>query len=167
MKRTQPPVPAARKDELLIQEVPGETLVYDLKSHQAHCLNQTAALVWKHCDGKLTVAQVAERLERELKSPVSEEVVRLALDQLEKSDLLEACERVPAGFAPMSRRALIRSLGMATAIAVPLVTSIVAPTAAQTASTCGGVGASCCGADPPCCSGLKCGDCVCFEPGPG
>ena len=161
MKRTQPLVPAARKEELLIQEVPGETLVYDLKSHQAHCLNHTAALVWKHCDGKLTVAQVAERLERELKSPVSEEVVWLALDQLEKSDLLEAGVPVPAGFAPMSRRALIRSLGVATAIAVPLVTSIVAPTAAQTASTCGGPGASCGGANPPCCKGLFCFDGVC------
>ena len=161
MKRTRRIVPAARKDELLIQEVPGETLVYDLKSHQAHCLNHTAALVWKHCDGRLTVAQVAERLERELKSPVSEEVVRLALDQLEKSDLLEAGASVPAGFRPVSRRALIRSLGVATAIAVPLVTSIVAPTAAQTASTCGGVGAPCGGTNPPCCSGLVC-DGSCF-----
>ncbi|HEV2912197.1 MAG TPA: PqqD family protein [Pyrinomonadaceae bacterium] len=153
----------ARKDELVIQEVSGETLVYDLKSHEAHCLNQTAALVWKHCDGRLTVAQVMERLERELKSPVSQEVVWLALDQLEKSDLLEKGARPLAGYAPVSRRALIRSLGIATAVAVPLVTSIVAPTAAQTGSKCGGVGASCGGMNPECCKGLVC-DGSCFDP---
>ena len=156
MERTQRVVPTARKDDLVIQEVTGETLVYDLKSHQAHCLNHTAALVWKNCDGKRTVAQLMQRLERELKSPVSEEVVWLALDQLEKSNLLEEGTLVPLGLAPMSRRALIRSLGVATALAVPLVTSIVSPTAAQAFSKCGGFGAPCGGANPPCCAGLGC-----------
>ncbi len=43
--------PLARKADLVTKEVADEVLVYDLKSHKAHCLNQTAALVWKYCDG--------------------------------------------------------------------------------------------------------------------
>ena len=40
-------LPRAHTDGLVIKELPNETLVYDLKTDEAHCLNQTAALVWK------------------------------------------------------------------------------------------------------------------------
>jgi len=40
-------LPLARKDQLIVKEVDDEVLVYDLKTDQAHCLNKTAALVWK------------------------------------------------------------------------------------------------------------------------
>ena len=51
--------PFARKREghLVIDELPDEVLVYDLDRHKAHCLNQTAALVWQHCDGKMAIAR--------------------------------------------------------------------------------------------------------------
>ena len=39
--------PVARKSGLVVQEMPDEVLVYDLNSNKAHCLNQTAASVWK------------------------------------------------------------------------------------------------------------------------
>jgi len=51
--------PRARKDDLLIQDLPEETLVYDVVRHRAHCLNRTAALVWRHCDGKTSVEKLA------------------------------------------------------------------------------------------------------------
>ena len=37
--------PKARTDGLLVEEMDGETLVYDLDTHGAHCLNPAAALV--------------------------------------------------------------------------------------------------------------------------
>ena len=45
-------VPVARKQGLVVQEMPDEVLIYDLDTNKAHCLNQTAAFVWKSCDGK-------------------------------------------------------------------------------------------------------------------
>ena len=45
--------PVARQEGLVIQEMPDEVLVFDLKTNKAHCLNETAAFVWKACDGKL------------------------------------------------------------------------------------------------------------------
>ena len=58
-------VPVARKQGLVVQEMPDEVLIYDLDTNKAHCLNQTAAFVWKSCDGKNTVERIAGMLEKE------------------------------------------------------------------------------------------------------
>ena len=50
-------MPRARQDELVVEELSDETLVYDLKRHKANCLNRTAALVWQDCDGQTSVSQ--------------------------------------------------------------------------------------------------------------
>ena len=44
--------PVARTESLIVKEVDGETLVYDLTTDKAHCLNDTATRVWKNCDGR-------------------------------------------------------------------------------------------------------------------
>ena len=59
METTNGLMPRARQDELVVEELPDETLVYDLKRHEAHCLNRTSALAWRRCDGRTTVAEVA------------------------------------------------------------------------------------------------------------
>ena len=127
-------LPRARKNELVTREVAGEMLVYDRHSDKAHCLNSTAALVWAHCNGKTTVAEMARLLSGEMKTPVADEVVWLALTQLEKSSLLQEPWPKQAKIDQMSRRAMVKRLGIAAAVAVPLVTSIIAPTAAAAAS---------------------------------
>ena len=143
-----------RARRLLIDDLPDEVLVYDLDRHQAHCLNQTAALIWRQCDGRTSVAQIARRLEKELKAPVSEELVWLALRQLTKLHLLEEPVFSPPQIAGISRRQMVRSLGIAAAVvALPLVTSIVSPTQAQTAS-CALLGLDC--SQLPCCGNLFC-----------
>ena len=126
-------LPRARKDDLVTRQIPGELLVYDLKRHKAYCLNDTAAAVWKSCDGRRTVSDLAAKLQKDQKSPVDEKIVWLALDQLEKSYLLQSKAAKPGGLPTISRRGLVRS-GIATAIALPLVTMIAAPTA-QAAGT--------------------------------
>ena len=50
--------PRARRDGLVIRELNGELLVYDLERHRAHCLNPTAALVFKQCDGRTSPARM-------------------------------------------------------------------------------------------------------------
>ncbi|MBI3989058.1 MAG: PqqD family peptide modification chaperone [candidate division NC10 bacterium] len=120
----------------MVQELPDEILVYDLTRHRAHCLNQTAALVWRHCDGQTTVAEMATLLQNELNIPADEAVVWLALDRLGKAHLLK--ERMtPPTTARYSRREFVRRLALVGgfSVLVPAVSSVIAPTAAQ-AATC-------------------------------
>lgn len=149
--------PRARQSSLVVQELADELLVYDQERFKAHCLNRTAALVWKHCDGKKTTKEIALALEKEVGLPVGEELVWLALGQLGKSRLLT--ERVaPTSARGISRREVIRRVGLAAAVALPVVTSIVAPKAAQ-AANCRASGQAC-AASAECCSGL-CNALVC------
>ncbi|MBW1688466.1 MAG: PqqD family protein, partial [Deltaproteobacteria bacterium] len=71
-------------------ELPDELLVYDLERHKAHCLNPTAALVFKHCDGRTSVKQIARTLGSELEFAADERLVWLSLERLGKANLLEA-----------------------------------------------------------------------------
>ncbi|MEO8435695.1 MAG: PqqD family protein [Pyrinomonadaceae bacterium] len=144
--------PQARRTKLVIQELANEVLVYDLERDQAHCLNQTAAMVWKHCDGASDAASIATRLGSELRTPVDERIVWYALEQLGRDKLLEESIVLPAAMAGMSRRQMVRTLGLAAVVAVPLITSIVAPTPAQ-AATCFASGVACT-TSAECCSGL-------------
>jgi hypothetical protein len=144
-------LPRARRD-VVTQELPDELLVYDTVRHKAHCLNRAAALVWKHCDGKTTIAQMGALLE-EAGLPPGVEVIELALNELERAHLLAERMSLPGSIQSRSRRALLKKAGLiaGAALAIPLVQSIVAPTVAQAAS-CLAAGSICPGA-APCCSG--------------
>jgi hypothetical protein len=120
--------PRARVEGLIVKELPDEVLVYDLESHKAHCLNRAAAAIWKHFDGKSSISEVASRATGESDGPMDSEVVLLALNQLKKAKLILEDNDSPKPAGHLSRRDLIKRLGLA-ATAVPLVTSILAPTA--------------------------------------
>lgn len=133
MENSATTFPRARVANLVTKEIPDEVLVYDLSHHQAHCLNQTAALVWKYCDGATSVAAIQQELTQELNAPISEEVVWLALEQLSRSRLLETPLAKPGLLTNRSRRQTLRRLaGIALA---PVITSIIAPIA-QAGNTC-------------------------------
>ena len=53
--------PARANGGLSVNDVGGEILVYDRDTDTAHCLSETAALVWRACDGKLTIQELADR----------------------------------------------------------------------------------------------------------
>ncbi len=126
--------PIARSSEIVVQEVGDETLVYDLKTHNAKCLNQTSAMIWKLCDGKMTALEITMALSAELKTKVDENLVWLAFDQLQKEGLLDG-ENISPKFSGTSRRDVIKKVGFAAVIALPIVSSVVAPTAASAQST--------------------------------
>lgn len=155
-------LPLARKESLIVKELADETLVYDTKSDKAHCLNPTAALVWKNCDGNRTVEQLREVIEGEAGAPVPEEMVWLALDQLESFKLLEATASKPEVLSGMSRRSLVKRIGFA-AIAIPVIVSISAPPASAQAS--GAPNGSCCG-NPNDCQSKNCIQGACPTPSP-
>ena len=147
----QQPMPAARQDGLLVRELNDETLVYDLHRHKAHCLNSTAALIWKYCDGQTSESDIALMIEGEQNTPMHPDVVRFGLLQLDRTHLLEKqIARTPDG--AFSRRDLIKRLGAAAAVGFPLVTSVLAPRAVE-ASTCLAA-TSPCTTNAQCCSGL-------------
>ena len=122
-------LPRARKDGLVIKELPNETLVYDLERDEAHCLNQTAALVWKRCDGKTTVAKMASLLQEQLDKSVNADIVWFAINQLQRFHLVESYVEEAVAMPSVSRRNLVLKYAPA-ALVLPLIMSISAPTAA-------------------------------------
>jgi len=145
-------MPEARKKGLVVQELSGEVLVYDRESDKAHCLNSTAALVWQYCDGKTPVSEIARAIEGEINAPVDEDVIWLGVEQLSKTNLLRERATLPGHKSGLSRRDLMKRIGLAAAVALPVVTSILAPTASQ-AANCIPSGSACTTA-AQCCSGL-------------
>lgn len=140
--------PQAREEKLLVQEVGDELVVYDQKRHRAHRLNATAARIWRRCDGRTGVAELAATLE-EAGLPTKEDLVWLALDRLEKADLLREPVVRPEGAREISRRKVLQRLGLAgLAFLLPAVTSITAPVPAMAQYGGGGGGGECFG---PCC----------------
>jgi UPF0506 len=90
-------------------------------------------------------------LEKDLNTTVDEKIVWYALSQFNKDHLLEEQVTPPALFAGLNRRDMIRALGIAAVVAVPVVTTIVAPTPVA-GQSCFPQGAGC---ETPsqCCSG--------------
>jgi Coenzyme PQQ synthesis protein D (PqqD) len=159
MSTTNGRVPQAREEKLLIHELPDETLVYDLNRHRAHGLNRTAAFIWRHCDGKTTAAEMAALAQRELNVPADEDVVWAVLRRLGKAHLLQERITPPDDAMGCSRREVMRKLAMVGGLA--LVTSIVAPEAAQ-AATCVSFsgcpsGKHCCFSGCSGCTSTRCG----------
>ncbi len=106
-------MPQARRSGLIIQELDSEILIYDQDTNKAHCLNHTAAKVWKYCDGETTLADACSALSRDLETPVDEKLVWYAVDQFSKDNLLEKEIEPPAFIiAGMNRRQMVRTLGL-------------------------------------------------------
>ena len=116
-------VPKARVTELIVRKFGDETLVYDLERDKDHCLSQSAASVWERCDGKTQIKDLASAMEPG--SGRKEELLWLALEELQEARLLEGELKTPEGSSPLSRREVIRKMARAAAVAGPLVTSIV------------------------------------------
>lgn len=129
-------LPKARTRDIVIQELENETLIYDLKANKALCLNQTSATVWKYCNGENSVAEIADKLSVEFKKFVSEEVVKFAIEQLNKENIIENQAEISTHFSTFSRREAIRRIGLTSAVMLPIISSVTAPTALQAQSVC-------------------------------
>lgn len=126
-------LPKARTENLVEQNLGTETLIYDLLIHKAFNLNETSTIVYKACDGTTTL----EELKRNHK--FSDDFIFLALDELKRNNLL-AAESYVSPFAGMNRREVIRKIGLASLLVLPMISALVAPTAASAASGVNGGG---------------------------
>ena len=124
----------ARQNDLIVQEFKDEILVYDLIINKAYCLNGTSARIYHLCDGRNFVSDISNQLSQKLKAPFKEDLVWLAIDQLKQGNLLDNGQEIKTNFEGLSRREVIRRVGFSSMIALPVISSIIAPTAAQGAS---------------------------------
>lgn len=139
-------LPLARHKGLIVRKLSDEVLVYDLERNKAHCLNLTSARVWKYCDGKTTVEEMVRLLNKDSSTPLTRDLVLLALNQLQKFHLLQQSLQLPF----ISRRDLVFKYAPA-AVILPVILTIAVPTA-QAQASCLPLGAAC-STFSQCCSG--------------
>ncbi len=128
--------PVARTDGLVVRTVGDETLVYDTRSHRAHCLNRTASDVFRLCDGTRTAREIGSSLAGAEADGCDEGTVTEALGLLAAADLLREAPAPSAATDRNSRREALRRVGLGAALLAPIVTSLVVPTPAEAAATC-------------------------------
>ncbi|MBM3459067.1 MAG: PqqD family protein, partial [Armatimonadetes bacterium] len=75
-------LPQALAGSVVVQEVDGETLVYDMKRHRVHCLNRAAAALWRACDGRRGVEELARELQDRFPEEVSSAGSKLLAEQI-------------------------------------------------------------------------------------
>ena len=149
--------PVARSEDLIVEELGDELLVYDLTRDRAHSLGAVAARVWRACDGETTVESLSSELQ------LDADTVARALGELGDCHLLEVEAATDDGLTRRDMSVKAVKIGAAVA-AVPLIVSVVAPTAAQavTEKFCQTVTVTSAGGCGDC---HKFGCCCCFPPG--
>jgi hypothetical protein len=144
--------PQARRGGLVLRELKEELLVYDTTTHRAHCLNRTAADVFRHADGTRTVSDLGRLVAPDADQAAGEAAVEMALEHLDEAGLLEHGPPAPG------RREFVRRVGLGAAILLPAVVSILAPTPAEAlVSVCRDTQA-----DPNACFGHNGDACTCI-----
>lgn len=144
MVRRMQTKPMARSEGLLVEHIADETVVYDAETKEAHCLSPLAAAVFERCDGRTSLDELLAAVSGRMGEPVDADQLVEALAQLQERNLL-----APPRASGFSRRELFRRSATvgAAAMAVPLITTVVAPTPAAAVT--------------PGCGPLTC--CPCFE----
>jgi hypothetical protein len=145
--------PLARSEDLVVEELEDEVLIYDQRSDHAHCLGASATRVWRACDGRTTVEQLSAALDLDAAT-----VIR-ALEELDETGLLDS-EPTP-GVTRREATVKMAKFGAAAASA-PMIYSIIAPTPALATSE-----AACFKLCPTGCGECQQAGCCCTAPGGG
>jgi hypothetical protein len=128
--------PVSRRADVVVQEIGGETIVYDRLSDAAHALDPVAARVFRSATGERSVAELAALVSAELGVARDGGATERALRELEAADLLERAASGGAAARRLGRRQVLRRL--AAAAVVPMVASIAVPAPLMAQSRNGG-----------------------------
>lgn len=130
-------VPQAASEGIVVQELNDEILVCDTKTNKVYCLNQTASEVWRECDGQTEISGIAGRLTNRLNSKFTDELVEFTLVELSKQNLLtvDYSKTAPIN-GGLSRRETVKRLAIGSAFALPIISSVMMPSAAHAQSSC-------------------------------
>ena len=126
--------PKTRDENIVVQEFANEVLIYDLIINKAYCLNKTSAMIWQLCDGTHSIAEINQKLSQQSNQSIPEDLIWLALKDFKKENLLQQDEEIEINFNGLSRRQIIKKVGLASMVMLPIISSIVAPGAAYAAS---------------------------------
>jgi hypothetical protein len=154
--------PRARRSGLVVRRLGDETVVYDVERHRAHSLSPLVARIWRACDGRRSLEQIAEAVARG-KDEAGPDAVALALLRLRRARLLEG--RAVAAATLGRRRETLRRLAGLSALAL---VTIATPTPLQAASCT--PSAICTSLPAKSCTGLPCCEFMtrtCKRPGAG
>ncbi len=123
--------PVARNLNLVIQRMENETIVYDLTTNHALYLNETSAIIWNLCDGRTSIGQIRDKLKEKFGTSVSSDFVWFAIYKLRKDKLLSSENEIDKQLKKFSGRRAIKRFGFDSTIAMPMISSVIAPTAAS------------------------------------
>jgi hypothetical protein len=151
-------LPRARTAEILEQEAGKELLIYDLRTNKTLALNETLTTVFKACNGKTSFDDLYYR------NNFNNDLIHFALNELQINNLLENYES--NHFAGLSRREVIKKVGFASMVALPLVSSLIAPSSAQAQSGGCVTNSNCPSANNGCQAGICQGGTCSFAPAP-
>jgi hypothetical protein len=73
-EHTVPERPHGRA-EVVFRQLDQEWVIFDPETHRLHALNLTAALVWEHCTGEMTVPEIASLVADAFPQPVDPDAV--------------------------------------------------------------------------------------------
>lgn len=119
-------LPKARTADILEQETDRELMIYDLRIDKAYNLNETLAIIYKSCNGKTSFDEVKYAFK------FTDDLIYFALDELHRENLLTNYES--RKFKNLSRREVIKKVGLASMTALPIITGLFAPSAAAAQS---------------------------------
>ena len=138
---------------LIAKQIGTEWVLYDERTSTAHCLNGVAAEIWAACGQETSGSDIKLALRSE-RPDVRDEDILASLNEMLTLGILE--ESTSSEEVSVSRRELVRKLGLTAAMALPIaITSVLVPPAAAAAS-CGHLGSTCSGTKP-CCPGIGLG----------
>lgn len=136
--------PRAPRERFLVSHVDDEIVLFDPATERYHHLNPAAALVWERCDGERDEEALGDALAASMDAESPRRIVEEALRQLRSAGLLEPVEDAgsaenPVGAPGMDRRRALRRMAAvgAAAVALPLVTTLAAPSPAVARSPAG------------------------------
>ncbi|NNE99054.1 MAG: PqqD family protein [Pyrinomonadaceae bacterium] len=128
--------PKSRQNNIVLQKLKDELLIYDLISDRAFCLNRTSSAVWQQCNGKKTISEIASNVQKEFGPTVCTNFVSLAVKRFIDENLLEGQFDISVVQAGISRRELLQRVAISSAVTLPIVSSLTAPKAVNAQSVC-------------------------------
>ena len=134
---TRPLRPVARNEDLLVEEIHDETVVFDTRSREAHCLGPLAAVVFAHCDGQTSTDELVALRPTSWASLWTQSACTMPWRSWRSGSLLADASQQDG----LSRRQMIKRSAVTGGVvaSAPLIASVFPPTAAAASTaTCGG-----------------------------